>query len=75
MSEPITHALGQDRRWKLCRCGTCGQSGQCTPEFDFYATKEDGRPLECEACLRSRLRAKGYRWLGEAHPERGEEGA
>jgi hypothetical protein len=50
MSEPIiTHADGQDRRHKMCRCSKCEKVVLCTPSFDFYG--RNGAPLVCEACF------------------------
>lgn len=40
-----------DRAWKVCRCGHCGRTAQCTPSCDFYDMPD--RPegyLLCDGC-------------------------
>ena len=59
--EPIATKANEDRRYKLCRCGQCGQVHRCTPRFDFYARHSgllfnpevDGKPdspIYCAVC-------------------------
>ena len=40
--------------FKYCKCNKCGTVAECTPGFDFYASKA-GDPLHCERCHFSRI--------------------
>jgi hypothetical protein len=47
---------GVDHRWEYCKCGACGDVSRCTPDNDFYVTK-DGPALKCESCFKAYVRA------------------
>lgn len=53
------------RRGNLCRCSVCGVASLCTPASDFWvpAGSPIGTPLECESCMKKRLKSQGLKWL------------
>lgn len=53
----LTHAGEEDRRHRMCKCGTCGDVSRCTPSNDFYG--KDGEPLQCERCMMAEMTAEG----------------
>lgn len=52
----------EPRAHKKCMCCVCGEINTCTPEFDFYTTKDHGENLVCETCFHEYL---GYRLNSE----------
>lgn len=56
MSEPIATTGAERKQYGLCRCGTCGEVGRCTPTNDYYGSGT--RKLKCERCLFASVGAK-----------------
>ena len=61
----IVDTCHHDRRGKRCLCCVCGEVHKCTPQFDFYTTKDHGDKLVCERCFNEYLghRLNAEKWV------------
>lgn len=50
---PFTLGSQGDRRYRYCKCGSCGHVAKCTPKTDFF-TATDRDVLWCMPCTLQR---------------------